>query len=453
MPKSLTRVFASLLLMLVMLSTVSAQGATPRYTITSQGAGLSTDGCQLVFPYFISNNGAPSTIPTTIELRVVEQSASPLGGEDVLLASAVIPPLEPGRGHTVELVASAAGYPANSQQTFEVRILLDGTDAFGSVPRIVNLNIPPVPTTCRAATPASIPFYISFLDYTFDLANPRQEEILLLAVLVILLLLILLILLRLRRLLFGRPPAFGNHLPPYASIPPADPHSQAGIRQSWQLYAQNNTIAQPSARGANAVVKLLLGADGQYLNGWTITALRLSQYDQYGRVARTTTLGSSGVVRALDRLAHSRKPLDADQIERRVTPLARQLTRQLLKRVTSRSSVLPVALDLRLRGSHGEVSIVFELYSNDGANWILLDRWQPEMSVTGKTIYEMYTYTIHGQSGGETFKDFRQRLPLDMARLLGELIAPRVRPPTPSATSTQTAPRVPPSPEAGHSNG
>ena len=228
-----------------------------------------------------------------------------------------------------------------------------------------------------------------------------------------------------RRLLFGRAPAFGTHLPPYATTPPIDPYSQNGIRQSWQPYAQNNTITQPSVRGTNAVVKQLLGADGQYLNGWTITALRLSQYDQYGRVARTYTAGPLNAVRAINRLAHSRKPLDADQLERRVMPLARQLIRQLMGRITPRSAVLPVALDLRLKGHHGEVSIVFELYQSDGQQWHLLDRWQPEMTVVGKTIYETYTYTFTA-SGGESYKIQSPSAARPRA-CSSELIAPRVR--------------------------
>jgi len=426
MLKFAARVFMSLLFAIVVLSAAVAQDTTaPRYRITSLKEGLSADGCRLEFEYLVSNNGAASVREALIDLRVLSQPG-------VILASAPIAPLEAGRGATVNLQTAAAGFPPNTNQTFEVHVTVDGVDAFSATPRTVSLSIPPVPDTCRPLTPASIPLYIPFLEYTVDLANPKREELLLGGGLLLTLLLLLVILLRLRKLLFGRAPAFGTHLPPYATTPPIDPYSQNGIRQSWQPYAQNNTITQPSVRGTNAVVKLLLGADGQYLAGWTISALRLSQYDQYGRVARTNTPGPLSVVRALNRLAHSRKPLDQDQLERRVAPLARQLVRQLLRHVTARSAVLPVALDLRLQGHHGEVSIVFELYQSDGVHWLLLDRWQPEMSVVGKTIHETYTYTIHGQSGGESFKDFRQRLPLDMARLLSELIAPRVRPPTPT---------------------
>jgi hypothetical protein len=446
MPTVHRRALFSLMLiaLMMLLPTAAQETAAPRYRVLALKEGLSADACQLEFEYLVSNIGAASTQPTTVELRALSQP-------DTVLASWPVPALPTGgQGETVNLSTATSNFPPDTNQTFQVRVLLNGADAFGASPRTVSLSIPPVPENCRAAAgEAAVPFTIPVINYTLDLANPTRDELLLGAGLAFVLLLFLLILLRLRRLLFGRPPAFGTHLPPYATTPPIDPYSQNGIRQSWQPYAQNNTITQPAVRGTNAVVKLLLGADGQYLNGWTITALRLSQYDQYGRVARTYTAGPLGAVRAINRLAHSRNPLDAEQLERKVTPLARQLIRQLMRRITPRSAVLPVALDLRLKGHHGEVSIVFELYQSDGQQWHLLDRWQPEMTVVGKTIYETYTYTIHGQSGGESFKDFRARLPLDLARLLSELIAPRVRTssPAPSAATPGQQPRTMVTPE------
>ncbi|MBK9124102.1 MAG: hypothetical protein IPM16_13435 [Chloroflexi bacterium] len=412
--------------------------AQPFYRILPLREGVSSDGCRFDLEYLISNNGTGSTQPVAVELRALNQPAT-------VLASQPVAPLDAGRGSTIILSAPTTGFTPNTSQTFEVRITLNGGLAFGSQPRQLTLSIPATTADCNPPPAAANPLYIDFLNYTVDLDNLKREEILIGALVLVLVLVLLLVLMRLYRLIFRRPPAFGNHLPPYATTPPIDPYSQSGIRQSWQPYAQNNTITQPAVRGTSAVVKLLQGADGQYLSGWTITALRMSQYDQYGRVARTYTPGPLWVVRRLNRLAHTSKPLDADQVERKVTPLARTLTRQLLRRITQRSAVLPVALDLRLRGQHGEVSIVFELYQSDGANWLLLDRWQPEMAVTGKTIWETYTYTVHGQSGGETFRDFRQRLPLDLTRLLSELIMPRMQQ-TPQRQSAQPSPQMPTQP-------
>ncbi|NOG51675.1 MAG: hypothetical protein HND48_21285 [Chloroflexi bacterium] len=67
------------------------------------------------------------------------------------------------------------------------------------------------------------------------------------------------------------------------------------------------------------------------------------------------------------------------------------------------------------------------------------------MAVTGKTIWETYTYTVHGQSGGETFRDFRQRLPLDLTRLLSELLMPRMQQ-TAQRHSAQPSPQIPTQP-------
>lgn len=438
--KALFRALA-LIAVLSVLRPATAQNTPqpqPFYRIIPLGEGVSQDGCRFELEYLISNNGAASTQPVVVELRALNQS-------DVVLASQPVDPLEAGRGSTIRLTAPTTGFTPNTSQTFEVRLVLNGGLAFGSQPRQITLSIPAATAECNPPPAATNPLYIEFLDYTVDLDNLKREEILIGALMLVLVLVLLLVLLRLYHLIFRRPPSFGNYLPPYATTPPIDPYSQSGIRQSWQPYAQNNTITQPAVRGTSAVVKLLQGADGQYLSGWTITALRMSQYDQYGRVARTYTPAPLWVVRRLNRLAHTRKPLDADQVERKVTPLARTLTRQLLRRITQRSAVLPVALDLRLRGQHGEVSIVFELYQSDGANWVLLDRWQPEMAVTGKTIWETYTYTVHGQSGGETFRDFRQRLPLDVTRLLSELLMPRMQQ-APQRWSAQPSSRMPTQP-------
>lgn len=438
--KVLTRALVAIVLLGVLLPAAAQDTAQPQpfYRILPLREGVSSDGCRLELEYLISNNGAASTQPVTVELRALSQP-------NVVLASQPVDALEAGRGSTIILIAPTTRFTPNTSQTFEVRVTLNGGLAFSSQPRQLDLSFPAATADCNPPPAATNPLYIALLDYTVDLDNIKREEMLIGGLLLVLLIVLLLVLLRMYRLIFRRPPGFGNYLPPYATTPPIDPYSQSGIRQSWQPYAQNNTITQPAVRGTSAVVKLLLGADGQYLSGWTITALRMSQYDQYGRVARTYTPGPLRVVRTLNRLAHSSRPLDADQVERKVAPLARALTRQLLRRITSRSSVLPVAIDLRLRGQHGEVSIWFELYQSDGTHWHMLDRWEPEMTVIGKTIWETYTYTIHGQSGGETFRDFRQRLPLDLTRLLSELIVPRMQQ-TPQRQSVPPSPQQPTQP-------
>lgn len=239
------------------------------------------------------------------------------------------------------------------------------------------------------------------------------------------------------RLLFRRPPSFGLQQPPYASMPPLHPQSISGIRQAWQQVAQNNAITVAPTQGAATAVKRLIGSDGRYLSGWRITALRLSQYDQYGRVGRSQLIPSRKIVRQIDRMTRKSQQLDPKRLARRTRPLGRKLARQFVKRVTKRSAMLPIALDVRLIGTHGEVNIVFEVYGCQQGAWSLLDQWLPEMTVTTKTIYESYTYTLYGQTGGESFRDFKRRLPDDLARALALLIEARpLEVPTPQPAAS-----------------
>jgi hypothetical protein len=145
------------------------------------------------------------------------------------------------------------------------------------------------------------------------------------------------------------------------------------------------------------------------------------------------TLADAKTVRTLNQLAHNRKLLNMEdlekrltQVERKVAPLGRALADALNKRITPRSAVLPIALDLRLRGEHGEVKIIFQLFQceNDSRTWRELRQWEPEMVVMTGAIYESYTYTIHGQTHTETPKEFKRRLPLEISRMLGDFIIP-----------------------------
>jgi hypothetical protein len=102
--------------------------------------------------------------------------------------------------------------------------------------------------------------------------------------------------------------------------------------------------------------------------------------------------------------------------------VANALVKEFGKRLNQRNSMLPVALDIRFHGTHGEVRIVFELYQCQYGQWKKLDGWEPEMTVVGKTIYESYTYNLHGLSPGESLKDFRRRLADNLAAVLTEMI-------------------------------
>jgi len=189
--------------------------------------------------------------------------------------------------------------------------------------------------------------------------------------------------------------------------------------------------------------------DGSYLSGWEVKALRLTQYDLYGRVSRSQVLASRRMINKLDRLSRRADRLNNKQIARQVRPIAKRLAKQFKKNITKRSAMLAIALDLRLEGSHGEVRIMFELYDCPNGRMNRLDYWEPEMTVLGKTIHESYTYTIFGQYGGETYRQFRKRLPKDVEQMLAEflqLMTPQqAQPPQPMPTpSTQPTIEAPP---------
>jgi len=403
---------------------VQAQTPAPRYRLTFiDGGGITQDQCNVRFSVGINNSGS---VPTETVQLVLN---SPVG----VLTAVDVPPVNTDATVLFEVIGSRQLIPEGAQ-LFTLSVQLDGR-TYGDTPALQqNLTIPALPTACTN-TPISnsFPVVIPFLNIKIDLLNPTVDEMAFLGGLIAALLLILLLPLMVLRRLTRRPPTFGGQLPPYATTPPLDPNSEAGVRQSWQLAAQNNLISVNPSPQAMASVKMLTGADGQYLDGWDLTAIRLSQYDQYGRVTRSVTLADAGVIRALNRLAHNQKLLEmpdlekrATQIEKKVTPLGRKLADALGKRITARSAVLPIALDLRFRGEHGEVKIIFQLYrcGSDSRTWGEVQSWEPEMVVTTGMIYEMYTYTLHGQTQNESLKDFKRRLPLEISRMLGEFIAP-----------------------------
>ncbi len=291
------------------------------------------------------------------------------------------------------------------------------------------------------------------LNFGLNLSDPLTA--ILYGVFAMLLALLLYLLYHMYRLLFVRPPEFGSWPPPYSLMPHIDPYSTAGIRQGWQIHAQNNVITAPPVQSNAHVIKRLMGADGVYLNGWHVKALRLSQYDQYGRVARSQTLADARSVKRLDRLVRQRAKLTPDKAHARIKPIARRLARAFTRRISKRSAMLPIALDVRLSARHGEVSIVFELFTARDGMWSLVDRWQPDMMILGRNIHEAYTYSIFGQTSSETWREFRTRLSEDITRWLMVMLAVNTlqQPAAGSRAPLQrdlrpTAP-LPPEPRAG----
>ncbi|MEP6988334.1 MAG: hypothetical protein ABI970_22205, partial [Chloroflexota bacterium] len=154
-------------------------------------------------------------------------------------------------------------------------------------------------------------------------------------------------------------------------------------------------------------------------------------YDMYGRVNRSQIMASRSLTSRLDWVAHRHEKLSADQMTKLLRPVARGLSREVRKKISDRTAVLPLAMDIRLRARHGEVQIWFELYRRQYGQWAQIDRWEPEMMVQGKMLYETFTYTLFGQKPGEDLKRFQKRLEDDLIQVLSDMFNPAV------ATSAQ----------------
>jgi hypothetical protein len=228
------------------------------------------------------------------------------------------------------------------------------------------------------------------------------------------------------RSIFSKPPEFNNWQPSYANMPTLDPNSTEGRRQAWQNLAQNGLILAAPTQSNLHPVKVLLGTDNQSLSNWRITGVRLSQYDNYGRVTRSQIIASRGFLNRLNNIIKYRARTKPERLQSQVNGLIRSIVKPFKRNVNAKNGFLPVALDLRFEGKHGEVRILFELYQAQAGMWYRLDQWEPAMAVATRTIQESYTFTIHGMSPGEKLKDYHNRLADDMTWLVLEMI--RLRP-------------------------
>jgi hypothetical protein len=385
------------------------------YVIECAAEGdVSDDGAEVILHCTVRNQGGDAADETIIRLiGAGDQQSQPN------LSSATLPALKSGEQVQIDLSFPIDIYEPESRQPFDIQVISSGIVITS---RSIVVQIPAESMGGLIAISPSI-FEIPPLGIRVDLTDPVQVVMLVgFGGAALVLLLITLIILR---LLFRRPPSFGTWQPPYANVPPMNPDTMAGRRQSWQQHAQNNALPPRCTPGAIQARKLLLGMDGKNMSGWRVIALRMSQYDMYGRVARSQILASKGVVKRLDRLAHKAQSLEHERMLKQVRPVAKKLANEFKKKVNSRNAMLPVALDLRFQGAHGDVRIVFELYQCQNEQWQRIDNWEPEMTVLSKTIYDSYTYTIYGQSGGETLKEYRQRLYEDLAWILAALVGSR----------------------------
>ncbi len=388
------------------------------------------DNSEVFIEFDIVNFAGAATVPATILLVNVNS------GQE--LARETLPPLEPQSSTSITLSFPtnllAAGVPESLRISVgidEVEPETSATIANNQARVTVTLpgagtSVPTDPESTPEATADSSPEAsdegTSILGFQIDTSDPATLAILAAGIGAALILLLIIIVIL--RLLFQRAPEFGAWQPPYANVPWLDPNTTQGRRQSWQQYAQNDfpPFTPPVTEGATHVRKLLTGLDGEKLGNWRIMGLRISQYDQYGRVSRSQVIISKRQARRVDGIAKRAQKLNAEQLARKLRPTARAFANQLRKKISTRSGMLPLALDVRFQGIHGEVHIFFELYVTQMGHWRQVDRWEPEMTVTDKIIRESFTYTLFGQRPGESMKDFSLRLQDDLVNILVEMI-------------------------------
>jgi hypothetical protein len=457
------------------------QADEPDYAIRpSGGAELSQDGRTLTLRFVVRNDGAaaPQTGESTVYLTILQT------GRRVGIQT--IPPLPAGGTRTVEFAIPTSELSPGSSVSFQASVGINeieaaGSDTAGNNVATVGADIPanlptgtapqqtpgaganatplpgttPAPGATAVATPRGIAIpgldsIPALRNFRLDITNPVHVAGLIAVggILLVLLWVVTVIL----RLLFSKEPTLGVWQPPYANMPLSDPNTVAGRRQLWQQHARADALPDACTEGHYQIRKRLLGMGPQGdvpLSGWRVSAIGISQYDMYGRVARSQTLAPNGTVRTLDRLARRAHRLDPTKIARNARPVANVLVSQFGKKLTQRNAMLPVAVDLRFRGVHGEVRIVFELFQCSGGSWQKIDEWEPEMTVRSGSIHENYTYTFFGQRPGEKTREYRLRLREELVRNLVDMLKrPPVAAPPPLVNAPPTQPGgTPPVPQ------
>jgi hypothetical protein len=453
------KVFAFLLISLLGLLTGSVFAQTaPDYTVFFIARQLSTDGTQVEANFVVSNGGGDATQPAVTALGIL--------GEQDTLAVGKVPALESGSTHSLTMAFPVSAVDASPDQnlTFELTIT---SPELGEIQRLAEFSIPSsqvvIPPGATKAPPTNPPqietpttttdentvaggirerveSWLGFLPFAVDLTN-RTHQLIgvgVLAVLVIIIWLMTVIF----RAIFSTKPSFPPHPPPYAGMQQMHPDTLPGRRQMWQFVAQHGSMFAEESEGNLHARKLLMGADDIRFSGWKVVGIRASQYDTYGRIARTQVIAGKSQLRKLNAAISRATVIPEDAARKRVRPVALNLARQLNRRINKRVANLPVAVDVKFRGAHGEVNIVFELYQFQMGGWRRLDSWQPEMTVSSRSLYEFYTYTIYGMNPGESMGDFRKRMREEMIYLLTEMVM--CTPPLSGIQPTTPPPMRPP---------
>jgi PKD repeat protein len=422
--------------LLLMLTGIAAAQQSRDYAITTIDYTLADDRRSFTVSLTVTNQGATASNNTTVDVY------QRLDEDDVqLLASDTLGPLASGDTVDLQFAFQTADFDPGSRQIIEVVVGVDDYELAGSPIADDNIRavtvpipqtIPPPQASPAADDPGSTPAPQStdtdpLIRIDGDTVTVYGYELGRLEAAVILgaaagLLLMLWLLTVIFRLAFRRPARYEVWQPPYALFPLGDPNSTEGRRQAWQGFAKNSLLLGASTEGNVHPVKRLKGSDDGNLNNWDVVAARLSQYDQYGRIERTAHVVEPKLIKRLNDIISRRDQTGQDKLQTQLSKVTERMIRGFRKTLSRDHAFLPVALDMRWQGTHGDVRIFFELYQCQGRAWYRIDRWEPTLSFIAETLQEEFTFTIHGRSPDETVDDFVQRLQSDVSWLLMETI-------------------------------
>lgn len=414
-------------------ATALAQDNARDYAITTPLVSYMPGGASALVSFSVSNQGGDALEDSTI--TIAENESGRVVASDGLSALAA------GQSYDYEVELALEQFP-EGDVFLKVEVGIDQYELAGSAIARDNSQLFRINRAEAAASagpywsdsPAGFDFVLPLLNIGIKATEDgiqindsqfSQAQLLIGGLGLILALLLLWFLLMVLRRLFRRAPAFGPWQPPYQVASYLHPESTEARRQSWQFHARNSAIQAPCTPNNLAVVKRLVNAEGRAgfaMDAWWITGMRSEQYDVYGRVSRTEAVMPSKIVKKLNRLAERSSQMDNQELHKALQPIAKQMSKAMLRRIEKQNRSLPIALDIRFAGSVGEAQIVFELYQCRNAAWSLLDQWQPELSDTGEHIAEQYSYSLNGLLPGESYREFKARAPQDLTQLLGGLL-------------------------------
>lgn len=411
---------------------VNAQVTTRDYSIADVQVQNAPDG-RISVAVTIVNRGAAGTNQSAVKVFDVS--------DESLIAQGDLIALVAGQSITLQFPINPSDFAPRTRLDLRIEAGIDDFEIKGTpraadniqeivLPLVVGFQAPATPPPSSTPVAVGVPqaplialgessvrFNLFGASYEFS----RDEVLMALGVAVAAIIVFWLFTVILRQLTKGTA-NFPMWQAPYASIPALDPNSVDGRRQAWQLHAQNGLILAANREGALHPIKQLVGTDNLSLSNWQVTALRLSLYDNYGRVARTQVIAKPATVQQLNRIIKRRAKADDSALARMVANVTRPLVKQFKRNLSPKNAFLPVALDVRFSGKHGEVRILFELYQYQQGAWYRIDQWEPSMAIASRTLQENYTYTIHGMGNAETLKTYVPRLQDDLAWLLVETL-------------------------------